>query len=103
MTAPIALSCGEPAGIGPELAVRAWDVLRDECPFIWIGDPAHLPPGAPIVEMTNPADAVNACAQAMPVLPLRFEGSVSPGVADPRNATGVITAITRSGWGNSAR
>ena len=43
MSAPVALSCGEPSGIGPELAVKAWQALRDSCPFIWIGDPAHRP------------------------------------------------------------
>lgn len=29
---PIALSCGEPAGIGPELAAAAWSALRADCP-----------------------------------------------------------------------
>jgi len=28
--APIALCCGEPSGIGPEIAVKAWDALRGD-------------------------------------------------------------------------
>ncbi len=96
MTAPIALSCGEPAGIGPELAVRAWDQLRGECPFVWIGDPRHLPEGTPIAELDDPAEAAAACAGALPVLPHPFAAPTTPGRPDPANARGVITAIERA-------
>ena len=57
MSAPIALSCGEPAGIGPEIAAAAWDRLRDALPFFLIGDPAHLPSGTPVVRITDPTNA----------------------------------------------
>ena len=40
---PVALSCGEPAGIGSEIALKAWQALRTEEVFFWMGDPAHLP------------------------------------------------------------
>jgi len=96
MSAPIALSCGEPAGIGPEIAVRAWDALRGACPFVWIGDPRHLPEGTPIAELDDPARAVTACATAFPVLPHRFAAPATPGRPDPANARGVITAIERA-------
>lgn len=46
MIAPIALTCGEPAGIGPEIAVKARRALGQRLPFFWIGDPAHLPEGS---------------------------------------------------------
>ena len=39
---PIVISCGEPAGIGPEIAVAAWQALKSEIPMLWIGDPRHL-------------------------------------------------------------
>ena len=45
---PIALTCGEPAGVGPEIAVSAKRVLGAEVPFFWIGDPRHLPSGTAI-------------------------------------------------------
>ena len=41
--APIAVSCGEPAGIGPEIAVKARRILGADTPFFWIGDPRHFP------------------------------------------------------------
>ena len=48
---PIALSCGEPAGIGPEIAAKAWAALG-----------AHLAvAGAPASPLDLPADS------AMPV------------------------------------
>ena len=55
--APIALTCGEPAGIGPELAARARARLGDEVPFFWIGDPRHLPLGTSITEIATPGVA----------------------------------------------
>jgi len=96
MTRPIALSCGEPSGIGPELAARAWDMLRGDCPFVWIGDPRHLPEGTPVAELDDPAQALAACARALPVLPHPFAAPATPGQPDPANARGVITAIERA-------
>jgi 4-hydroxythreonine-4-phosphate dehydrogenase len=93
MTAPLAVSCGEPAGIGPEVAAAAWAALRDSLPFVWIGDPRHLPPGTPVAELTDPAGAALVAAQALPVLPLAFAQPSVPGRLDPANAPGVIAAI----------
>lgn len=91
--APIALSCGEPAGIGPELAEKAWQVLRDEIPFFLIGDPRHLPGHVPHRLITDPSQAISAMPGALPILPLAFEGGSIPGKPDPANAAGVIDAI----------
>lgn len=96
MNAPLALCCGEPAGVGPEIAVKAWQALRDSCPFVWIGDPRHLPKGTPITPVTDVADAVIASATALPVLPHAFAGQALPGRADPANAQGVIKVIERA-------
>lgn len=93
MIAPIALSCGEPAGIGPELAVAAWQALRTDCPFFWIGDPRHLPKGTPVALLETPAQSVEVCAEAFPVLPLAFASPATPGTPTPENAAGVIAAI----------
>jgi 4-hydroxythreonine-4-phosphate dehydrogenase len=93
MTAPLAVSCGEPSGIGPEVAVRAWDALRDSLPFVWIGDPRHLPPGTPVVLIDAPSGAARVASEALPVLPLDFPAPTTPGHLDPANAPGVIAAI----------
>ncbi|MBS9716537.1 4-hydroxythreonine-4-phosphate dehydrogenase PdxA [Pseudohalocynthiibacter aestuariivivens] len=94
-TLPIALSCGEPAGIGPELAVLAWSELKETLPFFLIGDPAHLPPGTPITEIATPKDAVLASADTLPILVHRFAAPATPGVPAPENAKGVIDVIAR--------
>ncbi|WP_299356261.1 4-hydroxythreonine-4-phosphate dehydrogenase PdxA [uncultured Shimia sp.] len=91
--APIAVTCGEPAGVGPELAEKAWSALRDVTPFFWIGDPEHLPGSVPTVNISTPDEAKSAMAQGLPVLPMPFAGKAVPGAPDPRNAVGVIQAI----------
>ncbi|MBJ6373379.1 4-hydroxythreonine-4-phosphate dehydrogenase PdxA [Sedimentitalea arenosa] len=96
MRPPVALTCGEPAGIGPELALKAWQTLRDTCPLVWIGDPRHLPEGAPVTLVDDPAQAVAASAAALPVLPHRFARETVPGTPDPSNARGVIEVIERA-------
>ena len=53
MTLPIALTCGEPAGVGPELAVAARAALGDSLPLFWIGDPRHLPQDSAIAEISD--------------------------------------------------
>jgi 4-hydroxythreonine-4-phosphate dehydrogenase len=93
--APIAVSCGEPAGVGPEIAAKAWSALRETVPFFWIGDPRHLPAGTPVARIGNPAEAVQASATALPVFPLPFAADSVPGQPDPANAAGVIAAIAR--------
>jgi len=95
MTAPLAVSCGEPAGIGPEIAVQAWEALRDRLPFVWIGDPRHLPPGTPVALIDAPSGAAGVAANALPVLPLTFPAPATPGRLDPANAAGVIAAVER--------
>jgi 4-hydroxythreonine-4-phosphate dehydrogenase len=91
--APIALSCGEPAGIGPELAEAAWSALGAALPFVWIGDPAHLPGSVPSVVINDPAEASEAASRGLPVLAISMPGSRVPGQAQAAHAPGVVAAI----------
>ena len=76
---PVALTVGEPAGIGPEIAVKAWSELRRKLAFFWIGDPRHLPSGAILRQIDEPKDAAAAMPDALPVLAHEFQGSATPG------------------------
>ncbi|HSF64296.1 MAG TPA: 4-hydroxythreonine-4-phosphate dehydrogenase PdxA, partial [Paracoccaceae bacterium] len=97
MTAlPIALTCGEPAGIGPEIAVKARAALGADLPLLWIGDPRHLPPDTDWTAVDTPAAAAAVPGQSVPVLPLPFAAPATPGQATPANAAGVIAAIDRA-------
>lgn len=93
---PLALTMGEPAGIGPEITLAAWRAMRAAGPaFFLIGDPALLP-GAPIAEIAAPEQAAAAFPNALPVLPLRLAATVTPGRLDPANAPAVIAAIEQA-------
>ncbi|QXT38767.1 4-hydroxythreonine-4-phosphate dehydrogenase PdxA [Gymnodinialimonas ceratoperidinii] len=95
-TAPVAVSVGEPSGVGPEIAARAWAALGASLPFFVIGDPAHLAgQGARIVEIDHPAEAAIASEDGLPVLPHAFAAPAVPGAPDPANAQGVIDVIAR--------
>ncbi len=87
---PIIVTCGEPAGIGPELAPK---LLAAGVPFAWLGDPRHLPPGTPWAEVT---DLSALPVGALPVLRHDFAAPATPGRADPANARGVIAVIERA-------
>ena len=94
--APIAVSIGEPAGIGPEIAVKAWQRLGARLPFFVIGDPAHLTGfGAHPVPIARPQDAAHAALSGLPVLAHPFAATAIPGQPTPANAAGVIAAIAR--------
>lgn len=93
---PVVVTCGEPAGIGPEIAVRAWEVLRSSVPMLWLGDPRHLPHGTPIKRVENAAQAEGLNHDALPVLSHPFEGTAQRGIADPANAKGVVAVIARA-------
>lgn len=93
--APVAITCGEPAGVGPEVVAKAWAALRDDIAMLWIGDPRHLPGGTPVTEVTSPHEAVALCTRSLPVLRHDFAAPASPGIATPANAQGVIDVIAR--------
>ena len=92
---PIALSCGDPAGIGPEIAVKAWQTLREDVPFIWIGDPRHLPEGTKIAEIDDAIEASAAARMALPVMRQDFAEPATPGAPSAANAANVVDAIKR--------
>ena len=93
---PVALTCGEPSGIGPELAATAHRTLSGTVPFFWVGDPRHLPAGTKWVEIAAPPAALSVMADGLPVLRHDFPAQAAPGHPDPANAKGVIDVIARA-------
>lgn len=94
-TPPIALTCGEPSGIGPEIAAKARARLGGALPLFWIGDPAHLPQGTPHRIIHAPAEAAGLPDDVLPVLRHDFPAAAIPGRPAPENAGAVISAIER--------
>jgi 4-hydroxythreonine-4-phosphate dehydrogenase len=98
---PLALSQGDPAGIGPDIALQAW--LKRESydlpPFLYIGDPAVLRVRARLLELDVPITetdsdrALDVFGQALPVLPIPTGVDVLAGKPHVANARGTIGAI----------
>ena len=92
----IALTMGDPAGIGPELSLLAWQALhRDGPAFAVLADPAHLASlaGAPVQAVSTMQEAAAAFPGALPVLPLTLGAAPVPGRPDPANAPATIASI----------
>jgi 4-hydroxythreonine-4-phosphate dehydrogenase len=103
-TAPLALTMGDPAGIGPDITLACWArrINRRLPPFYCIADPATLVDRAkrlgldiPIAECT-PGDAASAFAAALPVVDLNHPVSDTIGEADPTNAEAVLNSIRKA-------
>ena len=88
---PIILTCGEPAGIGPELAPKA---LAAGVPFVFLGDPSHLPQGTEWQEVENLSAPLPQGKLA--VLRHDFPAPNLFGRPEPRNAQAVIDVIARA-------
>ena len=93
---PVALTCGEPAGIGPEIAAHARAKLGNAVPFFWIGDPRHLPSTCAFQLIDDPAQAATVAPGILPVLKHPFTSPATPGVAQPDHAADVIAVIARA-------
>lgn len=89
--APLALSMGEPAGVGPEIIARAWTALRADGPaFVVVGDAALLrDQGQPVQTVSTAGDAAAVFARAIPVLDHPLPVPVTPGKPEAANA-GVV-------------
>jgi 4-hydroxythreonine-4-phosphate dehydrogenase len=101
---PLALTMGEPAGIGGEITLKAWQVLRDAGPaFVALDDPARLDAIAarlrwriPIHPVRDMAEGAAVFHQALPVLPMHLASPAVPGRPDPAHAQAVIASIERA-------
>lgn len=96
MTRPLAVTCGDPAGIGAEITLAAWCRGADLPAFFLIDDPVRLAGEVPVETIDRPAEAAAVFDRALPVLPHTFPAPVRPGAPDGANARAVIEAIDRA-------
>jgi len=99
---PIAVSMGDPAGIGPDITLAAWLARREHGlePFAVIGDATAFSERAAALGLDVPIAAIGAFEEApkafksgLPLLSLRCANPVVPGRPDADNARSVIGAI----------
>ena len=91
---PIAVTMGDPAGIGPDIALMSW-LERSRVPvptFVLYGDPQVLLARAralgarvPIATVPGPREAATQFADALPVMPVPISGAGGD--------AGIVTAI----------
>jgi 4-hydroxythreonine-4-phosphate dehydrogenase len=101
---PLALTIGEPAGIGPDLALAIWSrrVELDPPPFYIVGDTDFLQRRARAMALdmrlaeVDPAHAKAAFFHALPVVPVGLPINASPGKPDATSAPAAIASIRRA-------
>ncbi len=94
---PVVLTLGDPAGIGPEIALGAWRAVGSELPLVLLADPDRLAPlasrlGVPLRTVSAPAEAA---ADAFAILPHPLPVEPEPGRPDPGNAPAIVAMIAR--------
>jgi 4-hydroxythreonine-4-phosphate dehydrogenase len=101
---PLALTLGEPAGIGPDLTLALWRrrAELDVPPFYLVADPDFLRERArrlkldvPLATVT-PVEARAAFARTLPVVPLGLAVTAAPGKPDATSAPAAIASIRRA-------
>ena len=92
--APLALTLGDPAGVGPEIITKAWAELHQGGPaFLVIGDLATLratAPHLPLQSIDAASEAEAVFPTALPVLDMALHHLVRPGTSDQAAAPAII-------------
>jgi 4-hydroxythreonine-4-phosphate dehydrogenase len=101
MAKPLALTSGEPAGIGPDITIKAW-LRRNELklpPFYLLGDRTLLADRAKALGLevefaeVRPEDAFSAFADALPVVTTGNVATAQPGQPDHTSAEAAMASI----------
>ncbi|MGB3865769.1 MAG: 4-hydroxythreonine-4-phosphate dehydrogenase PdxA [Xanthobacteraceae bacterium] len=104
MQKALALTIGEPAGIGPDITIAAWRRRAEDRlpPFYLLGDAGFIRRRAEIlgvdiaVTTVEPEQAADVFAQALPVVPLDGIPTAQPGQPDETSASVAIASTRRA-------
>src|SRR5689334_16214310 len=100
----LALTVGEPAGIGPDIAIRAAWALREQARCVLIGDAAFLSLTASRIDPAIRLSALSTMAlrhsglphfgpQTIPVIDVPLDAHVVPGTLDANNGRAVLATL----------
>jgi len=104
MAKPLALTSGEPAGIGPDITIKAW-LRRDELKlpaFYLLGDPKSLSARAKSLGLNvklaeiRAEEACDIFANALPVVPTGQAATAKPGEPDDSSAGAAMASIRQA-------
>ncbi len=104
MARPLAVTLGEPAGIGPDITLAAWRRRAELAlpPFYLLADAKFLRQRAErlapdvAIAVVEPADAAAAFRNALPVVEIGVAVTAEPGRPDASSAPAAIAAIRRA-------
>ncbi|MHC2250549.1 4-hydroxythreonine-4-phosphate dehydrogenase [Bradyrhizobium embrapense] len=104
MAQPLALTCGEPAGIGPDITLAAWLRRRelDLPPFYLLGDRAALAERARMLGLAvefaevTAEEAFAAFERALPVVATGKVATARPGKPDGTSADAALVSIRQA-------
>ena len=103
MTRLLALTRGDPSGIGLEVAFKAWRArTAGAVPFLLVAELDHCRAAAAALgldvplEVAGPASAAAVFPHALPVLPLDVATRGVPGAPDAADAPGTIASMERA-------
>jgi len=100
----LAITVGEPAGIGPEIAIRAAWAMRDEANCVLVGDAAFLALTASLIDPDIRLAALSTQAlrngglphfgaARLAVIDVPLDAHVVPGRLDPENGRAVLATL----------
>lgn len=98
---PLALTLGDPAGIGPDVTLLAFAARDSQAvpPFVFLGDSSVLETRArtlglsiPVASVETPAEAVRVFPDALPVLPIPVPAEITAGAPNAK----AMSAVRRS-------
>jgi 4-hydroxythreonine-4-phosphate dehydrogenase len=94
---PLAISIGDPAGIGPEIIGKAWEARKQNklTPFFAVGDIASFAPhwDGPTVRIDDPDQAADGFGDALPVFHVHSCAAITPGEPDLDGAHCALQAL----------
>jgi 4-hydroxythreonine-4-phosphate dehydrogenase len=101
---PLAVTQGDPSGIGPEIALKAWLTRRDGGPaWFLLADPDHMARTAqalglpvPLMTAATPAEAAAVFDEALPIVPLAASVRGAFGDPQPQDAPATLESIERA-------
>jgi 4-hydroxythreonine-4-phosphate dehydrogenase len=99
---PIAVTMGDPAGIGPDIALACWQNRNKDSlpPFVIVGDPKVLGTRAqalglelPIAAVESPIEGFAVFREALGVIPAGSAGDISPGKPTAKGGAAAVASI----------
>lgn len=96
MRPPFAITMGDPAGIGPEITIKAWEALREhpEFTFAVIAPPIHFA-GVPHQQLDHIGQATGVFKDALPILPVEG-GKAVAGQPSAAHAPAILASIEKA-------